>query len=218
MLNGISSLKIILNEINRESCPKIINLHCHTTFSDGSLTPKQLMAQATQLGLKHIAITDHHNIDAYLQLTFNDTYNQLDISKYPKLWPGIEISCLIKNCLVHVIGLDFDINNIDLKPYTKGESVNGSALSGKVVIDAIHAAGGVAILAHPARYRIHFRDLIYESANLGIDGAEVWYDYDFNPIWQYSPLICDEIEAEINNLGLLKSCGTDTHGLSLLGR
>jgi hypothetical protein len=36
--------------------------------------------------------------------------------------------------------------------------------------------------------------------------------------WAPSPLVCEAIASQLDNLGLLRSCGTDTHGLQLSGR
>ena len=60
--------------------------------------------------------------------------------------------------------------------------------------------------------------MIPEAFDNEIDGIEVWYDYSLGEKWIPSPFICDEIEKLTNNLGMLKSCGTDSHGFSLFGR
>ena len=59
----------VINTIDSKSCPYNINFHCHTTFSDGSLNPSKLYEQACELNLKHIAITDHHSVEAYRVLS-----------------------------------------------------------------------------------------------------------------------------------------------------
>jgi len=41
----------------------VIDLHTHTTFSDGSLTPTELVQAATALGLSAVAVTDHDTVD-----------------------------------------------------------------------------------------------------------------------------------------------------------
>ena len=41
----------------------MIDLHAHTTFSDGSLTPPQLVEEAAALGLTAVAVTDHDTVD-----------------------------------------------------------------------------------------------------------------------------------------------------------
>jgi 3',5'-nucleoside bisphosphate phosphatase len=41
----------------------VIDLHTHTTFSDGTLTPTELVAEAAALGLSAVAVTDHDTVD-----------------------------------------------------------------------------------------------------------------------------------------------------------
>ena len=41
------------------------DLHCHTQFSDGSLSPQELITYAKQVGLSGLSITDHDSINAY---------------------------------------------------------------------------------------------------------------------------------------------------------
>ncbi len=218
---GLPELKKVLYDIKSNSCPYEINLHCHTTFSDGSLEPIDLFKQAIKYKLKHIAITDHHNIDAYecIQQWIERNYladsNVIDL---PILWSGIEISCLLKNCLVHILGYGFDLKDLRIDPYIHSHSTTGSNLLARSVINAIHDSGGLAILAHPARYRLGFAELIEAAANLGIDGAEAWYDYDYNKNWSPTYFVCDSINKKLNSLNLLSTCGTDTHGVNIISR
>ena len=86
------------------------------------------------------------------------------------------------------------------------------------VTRAIELAGGLSFLAHPARYRIPFSILIPEAYKNKVNGIEVWYDYNLNPIWQASNFVCDKIDELTERYSMLKSCGTDSHGFSLLGR
>ena len=216
--DNIDNLKQVIGLIRSDSCPYDINLHTHTICSDGSLSPSELIFQATNHNLKHLSVTDHHSIKAYSEMytwlnVHRNYYNEL-----PHLWSGIEISCILKKCLVHVLGLGFDLSHQSLHPYITGQSVIGKHLSAEYVVEAIHNAGGLVILAHPARYRIHFDQLIIEAAKLNFDGVETWYDYDFNNYWQISDFICRSIYRKTKELKLLSTCGTDTHGNSLLCR
>ena len=207
----------LTSKIDKFSCPNIINFHCHTKFSDGSMSPEELIDQAFHNKLQFLSITDHHSIKAHQHILDNKLLN-----KYPQnsiqVITGIEINCLLKGCLVHVLGLGININSEFLSPYILGESPIGNDLQIKSVIQAIKLAGGLSFLAHPARYRIPFNILIPEAFNNNVDGIEVWYDYNLNQIWQASHFVCAEINKLTERYSMLKSCGTDTHGYSLLGR
>ena len=207
----------LTSKIDKYSCPHIINFHCHTKFSDGSFDPEQLLDQVFFNKLKFISITDHHTIKAHDYIEKNNI-----LEKYPndsfKLIPGIEINCLLLGCLVHVVGLGINIKSNKLTPYIQGESPVGNDLHIKSVTNAIRLAGGLSFLAHPARYRIPFYKLIPEANKQGVDGIEVWYDYELKERWQASYFVCSEINKLTESLRMLKSCGTDSHGYSLLGR
>ena len=138
--------------------------------------------------------------------------------RIPTLWRGVEISCLLEGCLVHVLGLGFGPDPEPLAPYLQGEAVVGPGLRAEAVVAAIRAAGGLALLAHPARYRLPHQRLIAAAAEVGLDGGEVWYDYTMAPQWSPTPLVCDAIARSLSDRGLLHSCGTDSHGLTLQGR
>ncbi|MEY4297370.1 MAG: hypothetical protein RLZZ423_549 [Cyanobacteriota bacterium] len=211
-------LRSLLAEVHAGSCPGELNFHCHTTCSDGSLNPEGLGAQALALGLRHLAVTDHHSTAAFapLQAWLEDRLGAGEAA--PTLWSGIEISCLLEGCLVHVLALGFEPGHGDLDPYCQGQAAVGPALQAAEVRRRIHGAGGLALLAHPARYRLPFQRLIAAAAALEFDGGEAYYDYTMQPRWQPTPLVCDAIAAQLSDLGLLRSCGTDTHGLELHGR
>lgn len=209
-------LRQVLAGVHAGSCPGELNFHCHTTCSDGSLRPEQLGAQALALGLRHLAVTDHHSTDAYAPL--QAWLDAQTAAAPPTLWTGVEISCLLEGCLVHVLALGFERDHQALQPYRLGRAPVGVLLQASEVRQRIHAAGGLALLAHPGRYRLPFQRLIPAAAALGFDGAEAYYDYAMQPRWQPTPLVCEAIAALLENHGLLRSCGTDTHGLELHGR
>jgi predicted metal-dependent phosphoesterase TrpH len=211
-------LAAVLREVGPESCPTRFNFHCHTLCSDGSLAPEELADQAVAIGLEHLAVTDHHALAAHDLIAAALARHQEKGNPVPTLWRGVEISCLLEGCLVHVLGLGFGPDPEPLAPYLQGEAVVGPGLRAEAVVAAIRAAGGLALLAHPARYRLPFQRLIAAADRLGFDGAEAWYDYQMQPRWTPTPLVCEAIAAELQQRGLLMSCGTDTHGLALLGR
>ena len=81
------------------------DLHCHTTCSDGSATPVELIQLAKQIGLKGLSITDHDSIDAYQTAT--DAAKAAGI----RLGTGVEFSCEFQGISLHLLGYDFDLKN-----------------------------------------------------------------------------------------------------------
>ena len=218
MASVVHPLREVLDQVGPDSCPGTLNFHCHTICSDGSLEPEALIAQATELGLRHLAVTDHHSSHAHPPMQTWLQQRQDAGEAVPTLWSGMEISCLLKGCLVHVLALGFELNHPSLQPYNRGDAVVGDLLRAENVVKAIHAAGGLAVLAHPARYRLGHAELIDAAAAIEIDGGEAWYDYEMQPSWRPSALVCEAIDRQLANLGLLRTCGTDSHGIDLSGR
>jgi predicted metal-dependent phosphoesterase TrpH len=211
-------LAAVLASVTPVCCPTRLNFHCHTIHSDGSLRPEQLAEQAIAIGLEHLAVTDHHAIEGSNRVAAALTEARSRGVAVPTLWRGVEISCLLEGCLVHVLALGFAEQHPSLHPYLQGSSVVGKALRAEAVLTAIREADGLALLAHPARYRLPYTTLIAAAAELGFDGAETWYDYAMLTRWEPTPLVCEAIASNLARRGLLQSCGTDTHGLALHGR
>ena len=86
-----------------------IDLHIHTTYSDGMLTPQKVVDTAIECNLDVIALTDHDNILSYDIAKKYITDNNLKI----ELVPGVEINTLYKGYEVHVLGYFPDKNNSD---------------------------------------------------------------------------------------------------------
>lgn len=79
-----------------------IDLHTHTTASDGSLTPGQLVEAAVAAGLRAVAITDHDTADGVSEAV--ETGRELDI----RVVPGIEISAQMPGGTLHILGYEID--------------------------------------------------------------------------------------------------------------
>ena len=84
---------------------KIVDLHAHTTESDGSFTPEELILEAKRVGLSAIAITDHDSISGIKKAA--PIAAECDI----ELIPGVELSTDYNGKEVHVVGLFIDIEN-----------------------------------------------------------------------------------------------------------
>ncbi len=213
-------LKSIWETINFGSCPRLYNFHLHTIASDGQLTASDLLQQAISIGLRGLAITDHHSVDSYIQAEqhLNTIASDNENINLPHLWTGVEITSKLLEIEVHILGYGFDLEHPSLNLYLQGEKPLGKDAEAKQVIDSIHQAGGLAVLAHPERYRRSAEQLISSVAELGIDGVETYYAYNNPKVWQPSPDKTERVQALAKKYHLFSTCGTDSHGLSILQR
>ena len=89
---------------------KLIDLHIHSNLSDGELSPKEIIDKAVNNGVSVIAIADHDTTLAY-----NDELFNYAKENNVKLITAVEISTKYKGIGIHVLGYNFDINNMKLK-------------------------------------------------------------------------------------------------------
>ena len=213
-------LKQVFQSIHAKSCPTSFNFHMHTVYSDGRLQPNALMEQAIAIGLKGLAITDHHSIIGYqvaLDWLENWKWNNPGANA-PHLWSGVEINAKLLDIEVHILGYSFEAEHPSMKPYIQRKITTGVEYQAANVIAAIKKAGGLAVLAHPARYKRSHFDLIPAAAQVGINGVETFYAYNNPNPWKPSPVESMQVQQLASEYGLLSTCGTDTHGLNLLQR
>ena len=78
------------------------DLHCHTTASDGLLSPTELVQLAAKLGLKGIGITDHDTIQGWKEAEEAGAYYKIRILK------GIELNTNWQGKEVHILGYEVD--------------------------------------------------------------------------------------------------------------
>ena len=88
---------------------RIIDLHMHTTCSDGALTPFEIVDKAKENGVSTIAIADHDNTAAYTDELFAYAKEQ-----GVEIIPAVEMSTHQKKIGVHVLGYNFDLENKDM--------------------------------------------------------------------------------------------------------
>ena len=82
------------------------DLHMHSYFSDGTMSPEELLHLAKEKKLSGISITDHDTIDGYTDKIFQLARN-LDIM----LLQGVEISSEFSSSSVHILGYGFDLKS-----------------------------------------------------------------------------------------------------------
>lgn len=215
-----------------------IDLHSHSTASDGVLTPSELLARAAEKEVDVLALTDHDTVAGLPEAAVAASKHGV------RLINGVEISCTWEALEIHVVGLNIDPTHASLEqllseqqakreararlmaerlekahfvgayegvkaiageaPITRSHMAKwlmsqGAADSmGKIfkkylsrgntgyvpptwcsvveAIQTIHAAGGVAVLAHPTRYDLSnkwIRKMLAAFAAAGGDAMEV---------------------------------------------
>lgn len=190
-----------------------VNLHIHTTYSDGLGEFRDLVKQAKTCGYKTISITDHNTIKGHVD-------NQ-DLADF--VIAGVEFDVWYKYIFLHLLAYGIDINSPYLDEFyakSKKETEKDifrifSKRNIKKLINAIHKSGGIAVLAHPACcWALDMDKFIKELKDLGLDGIEIYYPY---PRWRKYLRFCSlkYIENIADKYDLIKTGGTDLHGKNI---
>ncbi|MDO6562779.1 PHP domain-containing protein [Amphritea sp. 1_MG-2023] len=245
------------------------DLHCHSCYSDGELTPVELLQEASESGVAVFAITDHDTVAGIKELRASATDTEI------KVVAGIELTSEWGRNMVHIVGLGFDehhpalcdyLEKIDQLRLQRAARINEKLMkrnipdlltrvlelsgtgqvgrphfaqamveagivknevqafnrylgAGKVgdvkaawptmeeAISIIHQAGGVAVLAHPTKYRMTFtkvRILTESFCQQGGDAIEISYP----SIESGHQLQLDKLASKYN---LMISAGSDFH-------
>lgn len=83
----------------------MIDLHVHTAASDGEFSPSQIIDKALQLGLSHIAITDHDTINGLAEaINYANGKNIIVI-------PGVELNTKVSKGQMHILGYFIDYSD-----------------------------------------------------------------------------------------------------------
>ena len=162
------------------------DFHIHSTFSDGGLTPSEIVKLAKRKEVDIISITDHNNTDGI------DEAIEEGKSQGIRVIPGVELSTRYNKCRVHVLGYFKDdsynnellkivllkvrqgnikelrkifYNNIDFCGYK-------DKLCVKTGVDILKFFGATVVLAHPVLLcKKDFENII----NIDFDGIEAKY-------------------------------------------
>jgi predicted metal-dependent phosphoesterase TrpH len=86
-----------------------VDLHTHSTASDGKLTPEEVVRKAAALGIKYLALTDHDTVDGIIPA--------IETARaFPRLTfiPGVEVSTDVPEGEIHVLGYFIDYTSPEL--------------------------------------------------------------------------------------------------------
>ncbi len=242
---------------------RLVDLHSHSTRSDGAFAPARLVEEAATRGVTTLALTDHDTTAGLDEAEAAAQQHGLEFV------PGVEITCECAGTEVHLLGLGIDRLNPKLQrvcadvqerrrerffemvarlrahgvPLSTEGVEDGVSLArpylarllvqqGKVAgyqeaferylrrgrpgfvdhsririegaIEAIQAAGGVAVIAHPGLYR-NGDEVVFEARKLGLDGIECHHSDHNHDVSQHYVSLARKLE-------LLVSGGADFHG------
>lgn len=91
------------------------DLHCHSTASDGELTPLQLIEKAHAIGVELFSITDHDTLAAQ---SFAQTHaSQLGLPYVT----GVELTAEYAAQMFHIVGLNYDLDNSELNAFVDAQ-------------------------------------------------------------------------------------------------
>ena len=76
-----------------------VDLHSHTTASDGTLTPRELVRKAARRGVRVLAITDHDSTEGLAE-----AIDEAARHRPLEIVPGIEINCDVEGGEIHILG------------------------------------------------------------------------------------------------------------------
>lgn len=115
---------------------RAIDLHTHSTYSDGTFSVKELIDRAHEKGLAAIALTDHDTVDGV------DEAIEYAASKYPDLEviPGVELSTEGEGREVHIVGLYIDNHDKEfvsgLKDFIDSRTIRNKKMCKKLTEEA----------------------------------------------------------------------------------
>ena len=133
-----------------------IDLHIHTTYSDGMLSPTAIVDTALECGLDCIALTDHDNV-----LSHKIAQDYIDKNNFKlEIIPGVEINTIYKEYEVHILGYFMDKTNSQFNEML--------AFQQKARIEQTHQI--IELLSKKEGIRIKFEDVQKLVAPLGSIG------------------------------------------------
>ena len=186
-----------------------VNLHIHSNYSDGKADFKEIIESSKKNGYKLISITDHNTVEGHKKY------------KDEILITGAEFDCWFGYVFIHLLAYGIDVENPTLAPFlaktkaeTEGDIIRLFARRNvPKLIKAIHEAGGIAVLAHPACYwAISLESLVKRLIKHGLDGIEVYYPYP-----RFRKIVKFHSSKDVKKIAdkypqLIQTGGTDFHG------
>ena len=186
-----------------------VDLHMHTTDSDGTITVENLLAEILQKGIKLFSVTEHDTMVNTLKARAFAKANDLIYIN------GVELTAYDEGRR-HVLGYGVDPDNERLrkamehnKPLLDAEMEHMPHLfvTAEEAVAAILDAGGIPVLEHPGAgfYDPDYRKVINRFMGYGIKGIECHHPENDEEITDYCLNLCRKNDMYITG-------GSDYHG------
>lgn len=142
------------------------DLHCHSTVSDGLLSPSEIVARAAERGVKFLALTDHDNVDGLAEAAEAAKCCGIELIN------GVEISVTWRSHTLHIVGLRIDPHNPALLEGLRGIR-SGRRHRAELMAESLARSGIGGVLAGAYRYaanpdiigRTHFARFMVEAGH-----------------------------------------------------
>lgn len=208
-----------------------VDLHIHTSYSDGVFSPEKIVDTAIDAGLGAIAITDHDNILSY------GIAKEYAKDKSLEILPGVEINTLYKGYEVHILGYFMNLEDSDFQKLIKTQQqarikqtkeiltllskkegiripyeniirqvADGGSIGRPHIAKAITNAGGTSSVIEAYNKYIHDDSPVYVQRKTvsPFEAVEVIYEAGGIPVFAhpYDVDIADSLAKEMMNFGL----------------
>ncbi len=117
-----------------------VDLHIHTTYSDGTYSPEMVVNTAIGCGLNVIALTDHDNVLSHKVAGDYVQKNNIDI----EIIPGVEINTIYKGHEVHILGYFMDTKNSEFLNLMKSQQ-EARVKQTNEIIELLNKKAGIKI-------------------------------------------------------------------------
>ena len=186
------------------------DLHCHSSYSDGILSPQALLTKAIENEVQVLALTDHDTIAGLSSL--HAAAQGLPI----RIIDGIEFSVRFKTMDIHIIGLNIDRHDSNLQALITQQEQSrivraqeiGERLAQIKVKDAYQKV--VDKVGHACVGRPHFAKLLVEEG-LALDMQQAFKRYLVRGRIAYVPTEWLDIDAAVRGIVQAKGCAVIAH-------
>jgi len=155
---------------------KRIDMHMHSTYSDGIRTPAELIAMAKTKGLSGLALTDHDSMEGFSELSAAAAGTNVEVMT------GVELSCEYNAKDLHVLGYGVDPGNVALqallREFRGAREKRGERIVEKLAEQGVHIdmARVLAKAGNGALGRPHIAEALIEAGYV-TDHAQAFARY-----------------------------------------